>query len=90
MDMDLEAMTRDELIAEIRKLRAGIRTHRDATRHDLCWFHPQLWSLLPEKTDPLPQVPEWPVFMQGCIRFRQSLDDQLPGAPRVQQPFEGD
>jgi len=89
MDTDLDAMTREALIEEVRKLREGIRAHRDTSRHELCWFHPALWSLLPEKSDPLPEVPEWPQFMQGCIRYRQSLDAQLPNAPRTQQPFEG-
>jgi hypothetical protein len=82
-------MTREALITEVRKLRQGIREHRDSSRHELCWFHPALWSLLPEKSDPLPEVPEWPQFMRGCIHYRQSLDEQLPNAPRTQQPFEG-
>ena len=38
---DLEQLTRDELLAEIKKLRAGIRRHRDSTGHELCWHHPQ-------------------------------------------------
>lgn len=46
-----------------------------------------LESMLPEKTDPLPVVPDWPQFMQGCIRYRQSLDSQLPDAPRTTEPF---
>lgn len=71
MDTDLEPMTREELIAEVKKLRHGNRQHRDSTRHELCWDHPALWGLLPENTDPLPVVPEWPKFMQGCIRYRQ-------------------
>lgn len=36
MDDDLQAFDRDALIAEVRKLRAGVRQHRDATGHDLC------------------------------------------------------
>jgi hypothetical protein len=31
------------LIAEIVRLRSGIRAHRDSG-HDLCWQHPQLWT----------------------------------------------
>lgn len=88
MDTDLESMSREQLIAEVRKLRIGIRRHRDSSRHELCWHHPQLWSLLPDKTDPQPVVPEWPQFMQGCIRYRQSLDSQLPDAPRTSEPFK--
>src|SRR3989442_5669123 len=41
-------------------MRAGIRAHRDSTGHALCWHHPALWNLLPERTDPLPTVPTWP------------------------------
>jgi hypothetical protein len=89
MDDDLEAMSRIELIAEIRKLRHGIRKHRDGTRHELCWHHPDLWALLPERTDPVPTVPSWPQFLRGCIRYRQSLDEQLPDAPRSDVPYEG-
>jgi hypothetical protein len=88
MDADLEALSREALIAEVRKLRRGIREHRDSTAHELCWHHPQLWSLLPEKTDSVPVVPEWPQFMRGCIRYRQSLDRQLPNAPRTERDYE--
>lgn len=89
MDADLDEMTREELIAEVKKLRAGIREHRDSTGHDLCWHHPDLWGLLPEKTDPAPQVPQWPQFMRGCIRYRQSLDEQAPDAPRTNEDYAG-
>jgi hypothetical protein len=90
MDEDLANLSREELIAEVVRLRAGIREHRDSTGHDLCWHHPQLWSLLPERTDPLPRVPDWPQFMRGCIRYRQSLDEQLAHAPRTPREFEDD
>jgi hypothetical protein len=89
MDDDLSAMSRHELIAEVTRLRDGIRAHRDATTHALCWHHPQLWGLLPERTDPIPMVPEWPEFMRGCVRYRQSLDEQAPNAPRTARPYEG-
>jgi hypothetical protein len=81
MDDDLEAPSRDALIAEVKKLRQGIRTHRDARGQDLCWHHPALWGLLPEKTDPVPAVPDWPEFMQGCVKYRQSLDSQAGRIP---------
>ena len=89
MDEDLTTMSREELIAEVRKLRAGIRTHRDSTGQELCWHHPALWGLLPERTDPIPVVPVWPEFMRGCVRYRQSLDDQAPNAPRTTVPYRG-
>ena len=86
MDEDLGDMTREELIAEVTKLRQAIREHRDCSEHALCWHHPALWGLLPEKTDPLPVVPEWPEFIKGCIKYRQSLDEQAPDAPRTDKP----
>ena len=51
MDADLDRMTREELVAEVKKLRHGIREHRDSSLHELCWHHPSLWKLLPDKTD---------------------------------------
>jgi hypothetical protein len=88
VDEDLKAMSREQLIAEVKKLRNGIRLHRDTTVHELCWYQPELWGLLPDRTDPLPTVPIWPEFLRGCVRFRESLDEDLPNAPRSDVPFE--
>ena len=90
MDEDLAGMSREQLMEEVRKLRRGIRTHRDSTGHELCWHHPALWGLLPEKQDPLPTVPEWPEFLRGCLRYRESLDRQAPDAPRSHRPYDGE
>lgn len=89
MDEDLAAMSREQLIEEVRRLRGGIRAHRDSSGHELCWHHPGLWGLLPERTDPLPVVPTWPEFLRGCVRYRQSLDEELPHAPRSPEPYRG-
>ena len=89
MDDDLDRMDRAELLAEAKKLRAGIREHRDSTGHELCWHHPNLWSLLPERVDPSIAVPPWPKFMRGCVRYRQSLDEQAPGAPVHDKEYDG-
>jgi hypothetical protein len=89
MDDDLHQMSHEQLVAEIKRLRQGIRKHRDSTGHELCWHQPDLWSLLPERTDPAVVVPNWPQFMQGCIRYRESLDKQAPDAPRTSEPFDG-
>ena len=90
MDEDLDNMTRETLIDEVKKLRQAIRHHRDSSGHELCWHHPALWALLPEKTDPVPVVPEWPAFMRGCVRYRQSLDEQAPYAARTNAPYESE
>jgi hypothetical protein len=81
MDDDLESLSREELVREVKRLRAGIRAHRDSSGHDLCWHHPDLWGLLPERVDPCVAVPPWPKFLRGCLRYRESLDRELPGAP---------
>lgn len=85
LDQDLEAFDRAALVAEVKRLRAGIRAHRDSSGHELCWHHPALWGLLPERSDPQPRVPDWPQFIRGCVRYRQSLDEQLPDAPRTDE-----
>jgi ketosteroid isomerase-like protein len=47
LDEDLDTMGREQLIAEARRLRAGIRAHRDSTGHALCWHHPALRGCYP-------------------------------------------
>ena len=89
MDTDLDEMTREQLVAEVQRLRDGIRRHRDTTGQDLCWHHPALWGLLPDATDPVPTVPDWPQFIEGCIRYRKSLDSQVPATSRTPKMDEG-
>ena len=81
MDEDLDAMNRETLLTEVKKLRAAIREHRDASAHELCWHQPDMWGLLPEKVEPSIAVPPWPKFLRGCVRYRQSLDEQAPNTP---------
>jgi len=89
MDEDLQSLDRAELLAEIRRLRAAIREHRDSSAHQLCWHHPKLWSLLPEPIPDNLQVPDWPQFLRGCVRYREALDRELPNAPRISAEFPG-
>ena len=89
MDEDLHDLPREALIDEILRLRAAIRAHRDSSGHDLCWHQPALWSLLPDAATASPAVPDWPQFMRGCVRYRASLDAQLPDAPRIPDDDDG-
>lgn len=88
MDEDLERLGREALIAEVKRLRQGIREHRDSSGHDLCWHHPQLWGLLPERVDPEIAVPPWPRFLRGCVKYRESLERERPDAPVHDREFE--
>jgi hypothetical protein len=88
VDEDLERLGREALIAEVRRLRQGIREHRDSSGHDLCWHHPQLWGLLPERVDPEIAVPPWPKFLRGCVKYRESLERERPDAPVHDREFE--
>ena len=88
MDEDLDRLGREELVSEIKRLRAGIRAHRDASGHDLCWHHPKLWGLLPEPIAQEVAVPPWPKFLRGCLRYRESLDRELPHAPVMDAEYE--
>ena len=85
MDEDIDNMDHTALVGEVKRLRAAIREHRDSSGHDLCWYHPELWSLLPEGAAALPSVPSWPQFLRGCIKYRESLDRELPRAARTDE-----
>ena len=88
MDEDLDGLSHDELVAEVKRLRHGIREHRDSSGHDLCWHHPKLWGLLPEPIDPEIAVPPWPRFLRGCVKYRESLERERPDAPVYDREFD--
>jgi len=77
MDEDVAQMSHEQLINKVNALRPGIRQHRDSTRHELCWHHPALWGLLPEKTDPVPVVLDWSQFIQGLCEVDELLTRHL-------------
>jgi hypothetical protein len=81
MDEDLNDLSHEQLMDEVKRLRAAIRQHRNSSGHDLCWHHPKLWQLLPERVTPDIAVPPWPKFLRGCVKYRESLDRQPPNAP---------
>jgi len=78
-DSDLESMGEDPLRAEVKRLRAGIRKHRDSSGHDLCWYVPELWNLLPDKIEPKPEVPSREAFLHRCGTYRDSLEPAKNG-----------
>lgn len=74
IDADILKMNTEQLHQEVQKLRDAIRCQRDQKGHDLCWYLPELWDVLPEKIQPKPEVPDWEEFIQHCAAFRKSLD----------------
>lgn len=76
MDEDLQTMSNQELQLEVIKLRNAIRQHRDAQGHNLCWFVPELWNLLPDHKEVSPNPPPLDEFLQCCKSYRQSLEDK--------------
>jgi hypothetical protein len=87
LDIDLDAMNHTELLTAARAMRTAIREHRDSIGHELCWHHPKMWALLPDSPNAGMIVPDWPQFMRGCVRYRQSLDDQLSHAPHSDKEY---
>jgi hypothetical protein len=77
LDHDVYSMDRQDLMDTVKKLRAAIRADRDATGHNLCWYRPELWGLLPDKVEPQPEVPPVEEFLKNCLVYRKSLE---PGA----------
>lgn len=81
LDSDLNGLSVEALQVIVKGLRRAIRQHRDCQGHDLCWYHPELWGLLPEHRNAgqpdIPHVPSWSEFMQGCVAYRASLDKKV-------------
>jgi hypothetical protein len=73
MDEDINSMAIEQLRAEVSRLRAGIRQHRDVSGHSLCWYVPELWDLLPERHKPTPSIPPMAEFLEKCVAYRISL-----------------
>lgn len=75
-DADLALMPAELLLQVARKMRQAIRAHRANVGHDLCWYVPELWALLPEgigAREPK-DVPPTAVFLARCASYRRSLE----------------
>lgn len=88
IDKDLMEMGRAQLMNEIMMLREGIRKHRDASGHDLCWYHPELWMLLPERVVPLHPVdaPLKEEFLSRCAEYHDSIPAEETTLDLVDNP----
>jgi len=66
MDADLEGMSRDQLVVEVKRLRHGMRQHGDSTGHELCLV-PSGALVAATRAIRLPsRHPDWPEFLRGC------------------------
>ena len=88
LDEDLDSMSREDLRQEVRRLREGVRRHRDSSGPSCAGTIQTSGGSPPESTDPVPEVPAWPQFIRACIRYRESLDTQLPSAPRITREYD--
>ena len=68
---------REQLVEEVRKLRRGIREHRDSTGQSSAGIIPASGASS-RAAGPAAHGPDWPEFLRGCIRYRQSLDEKFP------------
>jgi hypothetical protein len=79
MDEDILSWNREELIAEVVRLRTGIRAHRDSSGHDLCWHHSK--ALGPaSRTDS--EEYRGPCLASVFARLRQIPGGTRPGTSR--------
>lgn len=74
-DADLADMSPEQLLEAARAMRQAIRAHRANSGHDLCWYVPELWALLPDGAAGGPDdVPPPDVFLNRCAAYRASLE----------------
>ena len=67
VDGDLYLLAQDGLIAEVMRLRAAIRQHRDEKGHGRCWLDDQtLYQILPEATEADLTLPPKEEFLTNC------------------------
>ena len=89
MDADLTDMSRAQLVAEVARLRDGIRRHRDSIGQELCWHHPALWALLPETTDPSRSYPSGPSSCAAACGTASHSTSKLRTRRGRSEPYPG-
>ncbi len=77
MDQDLLQMNIGQLCKEVMKLRNALRDLRDQQNHDMCWFNPEIFEILPEgkEKDKTTMVPPACQFIENCAIYRQTLTE---------------
>ena len=71
-DDDLDGMTPEEVLAEAKRLRGGIRDHRDQRGDDRCWLDDErLHALLPEGVPARTRM-DFELMYPNCRRFLET------------------
>jgi hypothetical protein len=66
--------------AELERLRAAVRKHRDARGHDRCWENDlELYAALPEGPPPSPLWPQLPPRCEFLARCEEYYESQTTG-----------
>ena len=82
-------MTRELLLAQVRRLRAGIRAHRDSTGHGAsAGITRRSGFSSPSRPTHCRRFRHGRRFSGAVLQYRQSLDAQLPHAPRSDVPSQ--
>ena len=70
------------LAAEVRRLREGIKSHRSASGHELCWLNDvELWKLVDDNpVYPHDTLPVQDEFLSQCRRYHESRLKNTPYA----------
>jgi ribosomal protein S18 acetylase RimI-like enzyme len=89
-EAELDKLDRQELQAEVLRLRAAIRQHRNEQMHNRCWLDDQrLYRALPEKDDGDQRLPDRAAFLANCERYwrtRSVSDASLGGRSSASEP----
>ena len=87
------AASRDKAVAavarEVARLRDGIRAHRSASGHELCWLNDvELWKLIEDDPRyPHDTLPVREEFLTQCRRYHESRLKNTPYAePATRTP----
>ena len=89
MDEDVEQMSRDQLVAEVKRLRQGIRRHRDSTGHELVLAPPGLVGTTAGSDRPAARSAGLAAVPAGVHPLPAVAQRAGAGAPRTAEAFGG-
>ena len=81
-------LTRDELVAEVRRFAPASASIATARRRSCAGTIRSFGACCRRRSSPRSPVPPWPNFLRGCLKYRESLDRELPNAPVADVEYE--